>query len=280
MKKTILTLGVLALACGAPALPGQEDPHSLVVKMAANETNSAATDHRAFSFLRSKKEHAETLTYYVVETTEGEATKLLLVNGASPDPGHQAVADREMDNLLRNANARQTRLKHDKEDADLARNMLQLLPDAFVYRFEGDDGGLIKLGFTPNPAFHPPSKVANVFHAMAGTLEIDAKQLRLVRFQGSLIDDVDFGWGILGHLKKGGSFDVVQSEVASGHWTITKLSVQIEGRALLFKGIDVHDELQMSDFHAIPEDLRFEQGFALSRQADSSTVLAALSGRN
>ena len=80
------------------------------------------------------------------------------------------------------------------------------------------------------PQYRPSSNEAKVFHAMEGVLLIDAKQTRLAKLTGKLISDVDFGFGILGRLRKGGTFEVVQSEVAPNDWEVSLLDVHISGR--------------------------------------------------
>jgi hypothetical protein len=51
-----------------------------------------------------------------------------------------------------------------------------------------------------------------------GEMWVDRKQERLAAFNGHLTQDVKFGLGLLGHLDKGGHFEVSQAEVVPGHW--------------------------------------------------------------
>ena len=51
------------------------------------------------------------------------------------------------------------------------------------------------------------------------------------------MSDVEFGFGVLGKLQKGGTFEVVQSEVAPRDWEVSLLDVHITGRALFFHTI-------------------------------------------
>jgi hypothetical protein len=74
---------------------------------------------------------------------------------------------------------------------------------------------------------------------MEGTVWLDMEQKRLVRMSGVLTSDVKFGWGVLGHLAKGGTFVVEQREVGKGHWELTRLDVDMNGKALFFKTIEV-----------------------------------------
>ena len=48
---------------------------------------------------------------------------------------------------------------------------------------------------------------------MAGEIWIDPVQERVVRLAGSLQQDKDFGWGILGELDKGGWVEIDQADV-------------------------------------------------------------------
>jgi hypothetical protein len=134
-----------------------------------------------------------------------------------------------------------------------------MLPDAFVFNYAGGDGNLVKLTFRPSPTFQPPSLEARVFHDMEGEMWVDCKQERLAAFNGHLNQDVKFGFGLLGHLDKGGHFEVRQAEVVPGHWDMTTMSVEMTGKALLFKSIGVQKRENRRDFRQVSDDLTLTQ---------------------
>jgi hypothetical protein len=103
---------------------------------------------------------------------------------------------------------------------------------------------------------------------MEGILLIDAQQTRLAKLSGKLISDVDFGFGILGKLKEGGTFEVVQSEVAPKDWEVSLLDVHISGRALFFHSIGEQQHEVRSQFKPVPSGLSLAQ--AASMVAKSS----------
>ena len=145
--------------------------------------------------------------------------------------------------------------------------MFKILPDVFVFSYAGRQGDLVTLTFSPNPNFQPPSLEARVFHGMQGEMTVDTKQERLAALSGHLMEDVKFGGGLLGHLDKGGKFEVRQTEVAPGQWEMTVLVVDMKGKALLFKTIGVHETENHSDFHRVPDDLTLaEAAGMLNRQ--------------
>ena len=94
---------------------------------------------------------------------------------------------------------------------------------------------------------------------MEGTLTVDGRQKRLVRIDGHLFQDVTFGWGILGRLDKGGTFFVEQKQLEGPRWEVTTMNVNMNGKALFFKTISMHEKEVSSDFRRVPENLSLKQ---------------------
>jgi hypothetical protein len=111
--------------------------------------------------------------------------------------------------------------KDGAQDGRSARELLNMLPTAFLWRIEGEDTETLKLHFEPNPAFQPPSLQARVLGAMNGELVVDKQQHRIETISGRLTRDVTFGFGFLGRLHAGGTFRVERRQVAPTLWQIT-----------------------------------------------------------
>ena len=92
---------------------------------------------------------------------------------------------------------------------------------------------------------------------MQGYLLIDRSARRIARIDGTLFREVSFGWGIIGHLDKGGHFRVQQADVGDGSWEITQMSLRMTGKILLFKSLSMISDETFSEFHKVPEDLSF-----------------------
>jgi hypothetical protein len=105
---------------------------------------------------------------------------------------------------------------------------------------------------------------------MSGTLWIDRAGARLSRMDGSLFEDVTFGWGLLGRLNKGGTFSVTQSRVGENHWEITGLDVKMTGHAVIFKSINVRQIQRLTDFHRVSDDLTISQAYQLLEKGEHS----------
>ena len=148
--------------------------------------------------------------------------------------------------------------------------MLKMLPEAFLYSYGERRGDRVQLNFKPNPRFRTHSFEEEVFHAMDGSLWVDEKQNRLAEVSGHLTNGVKFLGGLLGHLDKGGSFDVKQEPVAPGYWELTVLDVHMTGRALFFKTISEQQQFYRKEFKRVPDNLSLTQADEMLRKEVAS----------
>src|SRR5258708_36572063 len=103
---------------------------------------------------------------------------------------------------------------------------------------------------------------------------IDRASGRLARIGGQLFEDVSFGWGILGHLNKGGTFAVVQKDVGGNHWDVIAIDVSMTGKAVLFKTINTNKKERLTDFRRVPDDLSISQASEMLDQAPDAVSSA------
>ena len=79
-----------------------------------------------------------------------------------------------------------------------------------------------------------------------------------------------FGEGLLGHLDPGGDFHAKQAKVAPDFWELTILNVNMKGKALLFKTIDVQQKMSRSAFRKVADDISPQQAAAILKQGSFS----------
>ena len=105
-----------------------------------------------------------------------------------------------------------------------------------------------------------------MFHEMEGEMWVNTKEDRLVKITGHLTHEVKFAGGLLGHLDKGGRFEVRQAEVAPGHWEMVVLNVDMRGKALFFKTIRVQQREYRSSFRRVADNLTLAQAADILRR--------------
>src|SRR6266446_8879266 len=232
----------------------QRNPQALVSKMVENELESQKHP-RYWMYLDSETKAGRTEVSRIIQMPECWFTWPVAIDGHPPTEEEQKHAREQVEKLVTNAGARKKNRDEIDADGKKSTELLKLLPIAFLFTRAGREGKSVRLKFRPNPKYRPSNNETKVFHGMEGVLLIDAKQTRLAKLSGKLISDVDFGLGILGKLKKGGSFEVVQSEVAPRDWEVSLLDVNISGRALFFHTIGEQQHELRSQFKPVPSGL-------------------------
>ncbi len=256
-----LTLVIILLAVCARSQSGpsnQVSAEDLARRVITNELRFQ-DDQTNWMYRLEKEQYGKKQVEEIIETREGSVSRLLSMNDRPLTPKQQEEEGQRVQELMTSRSARRKLQRALEADTLQGRRLFKMLPDAFVFDYAGGDGNLIKLSFRPNPNFRPPSLEARVFHDLEGEMWVDCKQERLAAFNGHLTQDVKFGFGLLGHLDKGGHFEVIQAEVVPGHWDITSVSVEMTGKALLFKSIGIQKKENHRDFHQVSDDLTLTQ---------------------
>jgi hypothetical protein len=242
-----------------------EHPQALVRQVVTNELQAQQNDDTYWMYV-SEQEAEKTQKQYVIETKEGALTRLAAENGHALTPQQQQQEDKRINSLIHNPSELRKQKQEHERDAQKEQQLLQMLPDGFLYEYQGEEGRNVRLTFRPNPKFRPPTREAKVFHAMQGTMLVDAREKRLVELRGELMRDVVFGWGIFGRLYAGGTFNVQQTEVAPGHWEATLIDVHIRGKALFFKTISEQQHEVRSDFRQVSGSITLEQAAKMLKE--------------
>ena len=273
-KWGIVLLLIVGQSIGAPvsapvshlAAKPQLDASRLAREVFENEVQAQIQDQSLWCYRQLQEELAKKKLFAVCETSGGEIDRLLEVNGQELNPKQRQAEDQRIQKMLDDPDQMRQQRKKSEEDGKLERDLLKMFPDGCRFQYAGMQGNLIKLNFTPNPDFRPATRVAQIFHHMEGSLVVDGEQKRLAEIEGQLTSPVRFGWGLLGHLDKGGTFHVKQQDMGSGHWELTMLDVQMSGKALLFKTIGVREKEIDTDFRQVPEGIRPQEAFELLRR--------------
>ena len=256
---------VTIILLGSTAFPQSDSErlgmsaNELARKVVTNELKVQNEDLGHWMYRLEKKDAEKKQVQEIVETKDGSLSRLLSTDGRPLDAKQQQKESRRIQRLVSNPGEQRKLQQASNKKAEQGERLFKILPDVFVFGYAGCEGDLIKLSFRPNPNFRPPSIEARVFQNMEGEMTVDSKQERLAAINGHLMEDVKFGGGLLGHLDKGGKFEVRQTEVAPGQWEMTVLVVDMKGKVLLFKTIDVQQVESHLDFHRVPDDLTLAQ---------------------
>jgi hypothetical protein len=281
IRRSMAALVLVLLLRTALALPGKSfeqasghdasesrtgNEKELISQVVANELRAQQQDRSLWQYKQLKTEGGKTRLCETVETDRGSLYRVIAVDGKPLGSDAAREEDARVRELATNPQELQNEEQKEEHDAQMERRLLQMIPEAFVYRYSGEAGRLTKVNFSPNPSFHPSSRESQIFHHMDGTIWVDARRKRIARIEGRLTSEVKFGDGILGHLEPGGTLSVEQRDVGRSHWELTHLDVNMNGKALLFKTINVQQREWDFDFRPVAAGISVQEAAELMKQ--------------
>ena len=241
---------------GVPARA--QDARAEVRQDVQAEMAADAADHSVWIFRDDDQKPGNHIVQWVAQTHHGDVKRVIERNGRKVSELQQR---RSIEAFIRDPEAQAKQRQAGQKDAKQADSLLKMLPDAFLWKEVSHNAKTTTFQFKPDPKFDPPDYQARVFAAMAGEMVVDNEQHRIEVFKGKMIRDVNFMWGILGSIKKGGWFEVDRSEIGPGIWEITESHIHIRGHVLFFKTISQQEDDVQTDFSRLPDDVTLEQAY-------------------
>ena len=282
-------LAALLSGIGLSTAPAEDHDNAalaeIVRRAVHNEVASNQSSGMHFRFKAEQVTPQLSQTKLMVETSDATAGLLVMQNGHPLTVQQRRNEEARLANYIQSPQELRKKKKQEKEDAEHTERILRALPDAFLYQRDGTEPGrqglgapgdeLVRLNFRPNPSYNPPSHVEQVLTGMSGHLLIDTTENRIAEINGTLSKEVEFGWGILGHLDPGGRFLVQQADVGEHQWEVTHMQLSFTGKVLFLKKISIHSNDTFSDFHSVPGNLTFAQGVELLKKEAAGNLSAS-----
>lgn len=261
-----------AFASTSPAQntpPATTDPTALISRAVKHRLDADKT-HRPVRYLIHKTDERRDTTKQIIETTDGDVARLIAIGGKPLSAEADRTELARLDTLATHPEMQDHRHKSEQKDAERVDRLLALMPSAFLYRLDGEtacsSGQCYRLSFTPDPHFNSPNLEANILRGIAGEIWIDVAQERLVRIDGHFVADVDFGFGILGKLNKGGTVLLEQTDIGNHDWELTRLSLHVTGKALMVKPLSFQINEETSHFAPVAPGLKYRDAIQLLKK--------------
>jgi hypothetical protein len=231
-----------------------QSPRELVQEAAINELRQLESEG-LWECEVERQTGGHAFIEHEIETVDGPVERLLLVDGHPPSEAERRNNDIELHNLEHNSSARTKLRKKYLDDEKAFRDLVHEIPEEYLFDLDGREGTIRRLTFRPDPAYQPRSYGARIAHAMSGYLLVDEKEKRLVEFSAMTIQQVDFGFGLVGRVGKGTTLEFKRVQVAPGIWKKTSSTTKMSGRILLFKSVDKQLVEKKTDWKPIPREM-------------------------
>ena len=250
-----LAIGAILLTLLAGSTPAQTAPSSpqsqkpiqpqrLVSAAVATELKQGYGQRPYFVYRLNKQTTHLNRVQSIYETQDGDVACRLAADGAALTGADWQAEEARLLRLREQPALQKHRRRRELDDVHHFEKFLRALPDAFDYtdtgRVQTAAGEAERLTFAPRRGYQPSDYETRLLRSMRGEIWIDARQQRIAYFSGELFQNVDFGWGLLGTIQKGGTLTIQQAEAVPGVWTLSELKVDITGRALLVEKVQEH----------------------------------------
>jgi len=256
----LLCFGLLtATALGQkPTNPASEEYLALIARAAERE-RAELENPKPYRYQERLDWNWGSETRSVIETGEGRADRIVLFNGEPLSPEQQAKQQHRLEKFLSDRDALKNELKDQRSETQRRIRIVKAFPRAFFFDYAGVEKGLLRFNFRPDPDFSPKDRETQMYRGMEGSVWIEPAQERIVRIEGILVKDVNFGWGIVGHLNKGGIYEIAQTQLSPGKWRITKLNVDLKGKTFLINSFRFQRKETNSRFQPVSSELTLQE---------------------
>jgi hypothetical protein len=212
-----------------------------------------------------------------VETSEGPIFRVLESHNRPLDAEQQRKEEQRLEELVTRPGA-MTRVQQDHlKDEERMHKVIEMLPHAFLFEYDGpSEGDEVRLLFRPNPAFTPAGYEARIMHALGGTLVVNQRLKRMIDMKGQMTERVEFGYGILGYVEKGGTFEIRRTQVSPTRWKTDLVDVHIQGKVLLFHNVTKDQREARTGFQPVPLNISLAAAKDRLNQAAAAPTEARL----
>jgi len=273
----IALFGLGFAAAQAQSQGSVESPQQLVKDVMYNELRDRECD--SFWAYRSVRvSGSQDVVREQVETAQGPIFRILEDHNRPLDAQQRQKEEQRLQDLVTRPGAMTSIEQDHLKDEERMKRIIAMLPDAFLYEYDGPAAGDdVRLVYRPNPTYVPSTYEARVIHALSGTLVVNQKLKRMVAMKGKMLERVDFGYGLLGYVDKGGTFEVRRERVSDTRWKTSFVEVHIQGRVFLLHTVGKDQREERTNFQPVPHDISLAAAKELLDHAAAAPSVAEVS---
>ena len=184
-------------------------------------------------------------TWLMVNSRDLLVGKLIRIDNAPIPPDREEKEDRRLKDVLANSAEQAEQRKQQRRFEDRLRALVRAIPQAFEFTETQTEIGpekhkWVHFAFRPAANFKPPGSDLEILRGLEGTMVVDATKSQILQFNAHLFRDVDFGWGMLVHLKKDGNLFFQRDPAEGNSSNIRELSLNVNGRIFLLRKLEIH----------------------------------------
>jgi len=153
--------------------------------------------------------------------------------------------------LVTNSPATRREVRRSERGRSLVDDVAAMLDVAIDHRDMLDGREAIVVTFKPKRDARPRTREGRLARGFAGQIWIDEQAKEVARVNATAVDDLSFGYGVLGRLNEGATVTVRRQPIDSNLWLPISVRFNGEGRALLFRKLTINFALDWFDYRRV-----------------------------
>ena len=114
-----------------------------------------------------------------------------------------------------------------------------------------DGREMIVVTFAAKPDARPETREGRLAKLFVGSIYVDEPAREVSRVEGMAIDSISYGFGVIARLNEGTRVAVVREPVEGGIWLPTSIRFTGEGRAVLFRKLNIDLKIDWYDYRRV-----------------------------
>ena len=249
MKAFALAIALWFAAIGSAQEVRLPDPEMLFAAARENLSRAGRLQDRFAYKERRTEVHTNpfgrlgtggTLVYEVVPNTQGPGfTRRLLERDGKPvvNGAVESIGERRRDRA---------------QSPSAVEDTASVMTFTLDRRVTLDGRSAFLVTFSPKRDARPRTRQGRMARSFNGKIWIDEQTREVVRVEGTALESISYGFGLIARLGEGTVVTLVRTPVEDGIWLPTSISFKGEGRALLVRKLNVDFRIEWFDYRRVP----------------------------
>ena len=114
-----------------------------------------------------------------------------------------------------------------------------------------DGRAVIVVLFEPRPDARPETREGRLARVFKGSILVDEVSREVVQVDATAIDNISIGLGLVARLNEGAAVTLIREPVDGSTWLPTSIRFTGQGRALLFRRLNVNHVIEWFDYRKV-----------------------------
>jgi len=257
----------------APAQLTQDQIRDLI-RSAAEKDIENDKKQRNYTYIQREDEHkldgkgqvksTESRTYEIMVLYEEPVRKLIAKDEKPLSDNDAKKEDGKIQKIIEkrkneSEGDRRKRLEKQDKDREDGRKFVKEIADAYIFRYVGaqnlEGRETLIIDADPRPGYEPQMKEARFLPKFRFRAWIDQAEKQWVKLDIQCIDTVSVGLFLL-RVHKGSSIQIDQVRVNDEVWLPKHVSLKLDARLALLKGLNISEDVIYSDYKKFRTDTK------------------------